>query len=125
MIHTRLMHEFGKCTRGPMWQRGLSWCMKERSKHLTRTHSNVYPGESTPRARSDGFRSWQLGIFFGPILCIIQAVQHYFLYLIEFLRPEDEIEEVEAHWDPVQFAKVSSYHMIPLTNRSVKERRPC
>ena len=47
-----------------------------------------------------------LGPFYGPILCCIIAVQHWFLFFIQLWRPEDEIEVVRADWDPAEFDKV-------------------
>lgn len=48
-----------------------------------------------------------LGPVYGPILCCIIAVQHWFLLFITLLRPIDEVELVEAEWDVAEFDWVS------------------
>ena len=48
-----------------------------------------------------------MGVFFGPILCCIMAVQHWFLLFIEMWRPLNEIEMVESDWSLDRFSKVS------------------
>ena len=48
-----------------------------------------------------------LGPVFGPILCIIMAVQHYFFWLLEWYDPREGINPVENHWTKEQFELVS------------------
>ncbi|WVF69309.1 hypothetical protein IAT40_004085 [Kwoniella sp. CBS 6097] len=53
-------------------------------------------------------RYLSLGPIFGPILCCIIAVQHYFFYFLEWWDPRDRIEIVqeECDWDLDQFKEV-------------------
>lgn len=51
-------------------------------------------------------RLLSLGVFYGPILCCIVAVQHWFLFVIEWLWPDDEIEMVESSWTSEAFEEV-------------------
>jgi hypothetical protein len=48
-------------------------------------------------------RLLQLGTIFGPIMCIIIAVEHWFFWLLEWWVPEDEIERVQHHWTHERF----------------------
>jgi len=52
-------------------------------------------------------RLFTLGPVFGPILCIIMAVQHYFFWFLEWYDPRDAIDLVEDHWTKEQFEQVS------------------
>lgn len=47
-----------------------------------------------------------LGPVFGPILCIIMAVQHYFFWFLEWYDPQEGIDLVEDHWTKEQFEAV-------------------
>jgi len=50
-----------------------------------------------------------LGPVFGPILCIIMAVQHYFFWFLEWYDPREGIDPVEDHWTKEQFERVSRF----------------
>lgn len=52
-------------------------------------------------------RLFTLGPVFGPILCIIMAVQHYFFWFLEWYDPREAIDLVEDHWTKEQFEQVS------------------
>jgi phosphatidylinositol glycan class A protein len=54
-------------------------------------------------------RLFTLGVVFGPILCIIMAVQHYFFWFLEWYDPKAGIDLVEDHWTKEQFELVSSF----------------
>jgi len=93
----------------PRWQRP------------TKTHLSGWHGErgTTHRwpSRALTRRLLALGPFYGPILCCIIAVQHWFLLFIQLFRAVDEIEVVEADWDPEEFDKVRRRpHTAPLTH---------
>lgn len=47
-----------------------------------------------------------MGPVYGPILCCIIAVQHWFLLFLSWYRPIDEIEVVESSWDSDVFRRV-------------------
>ncbi|ORX40248.1 hypothetical protein BD324DRAFT_641151 [Kockovaella imperatae] len=51
-------------------------------------------------------RYLSLGPFFGPILCCIMAVQHWFLLFLDLIQPRDTVERVETQWSVEEFAKV-------------------
>lgn len=52
-------------------------------------------------------RLLSLGPVFGPILCCIMAVQHWFFWLLEWYDPRAEIEYVdEGVWSADRFSKV-------------------
>jgi phosphatidylinositol glycan class A protein len=51
-------------------------------------------------------RLLSLGAVFGPILCIIMAVQHYFFWVLEWYDPREGIEVVEDVWTQAGFEKV-------------------
>ncbi|ORY21988.1 transferase [Naematelia encephala] len=44
-----------------------------------------------------------LGPIYGPILCIIMAVQHYFFWAVEWFNPQDQIDFVKDHWSDQSF----------------------
>lgn len=48
------------------------------------------------------------GPIFGPIMCIIIAMQHYFFWFLVWYAPRDEIEYVQDEWDHGNFEKVRS-----------------
>ncbi|WWC95939.1 hypothetical protein V866_002806 [Kwoniella sp. B9012] len=47
-----------------------------------------------------------LGPIYGPILCCIIAVQHYFFWFLEWWDPRERIEVVQSHWDLDKFNQV-------------------
>jgi hypothetical protein len=53
-------------------------------------------------------RLFSLGPAFGPIMCIIIAIEHFFLWCLEIISPRDEIEQVESVWSHEAFEKVSN-----------------
>ena len=53
-----------------------------------------------------GLRLMSLGLVFGPILCVIIAVQHWFFLFLEVVQLRDEIDLVEGEWSRERFARV-------------------
>jgi hypothetical protein len=51
-----------------------------------------------------------MGPFFGPILCIITAVQYYFFHLLEWWDPRGGMDIVndKLRWNHDDFVKVSA-----------------
>lgn len=47
-----------------------------------------------------------MGPIFGPIMCIIVAVQHYFWWFLELVMSRDEIDLVEDEWNQASFQQV-------------------
>ncbi|WWC70601.1 uncharacterized protein I206_104552 [Kwoniella pini CBS 10737] len=52
------------------------------------------------------FRYLSLGIIYGPILCCIVAIQHYFYWFLEWWYPRDKLEIVQDDWDLMKFKEV-------------------
>lgn len=63
---------------------------------------------ASPACHHTDARLLAMGPIYGPILCCIIAVQHWFLLVLTFCRPIDEIETVAASWDPERFREVSA-----------------
>lgn len=51
-------------------------------------------------------RYLSLGPVFGPILCCIIAVEHYFFWFLEWWYPREEIDYVDHQWDHDAFVTV-------------------
>lgn len=73
-------------------------------------------------------RLLSLGPVFGPILCVIMAVEHWFFFILEVIYPRDDIEEVEGSWSRERFAKVCfpphpPLKAEPVPNRNAPEKR--
>lgn len=70
-------------------------------------------------------RLLSLGPAFGPIMCIIIAIEHFFLWWLEIISPRDEIDQVESVWSHEAFEKVSeiprSGTLSPLDMRKLGE----
>ena len=54
-------------------------------------------------------RYLSLGPFFGPILCCIMAVQHWFLFFLDLWSPRDELDMVAEDWSKTESSKVVSH----------------
>ena len=63
-----------------------------------------------------------LGPVFGPILCIVIAVQHWFFLFLEFVQPRDTIDLVERSWSREQFAKVRCIHAMLILTAHLQHR---
>jgi phosphatidylinositol glycan class A protein len=53
----------------------------------------------------DVIRVLSLGPVFGPVLCCIMAVQHWFFWFLEWYDPRAGIDLVEDHWTAKAFEK--------------------
>jgi hypothetical protein len=76
----------------------------------------------------NGVRLLALGPIFGPILCCIVAVEHWFYLFLEFVCRRDEIELVDSHWCMKEFRKacpdsLAEYAILINNYRSANRRR--
>lgn len=61
-------------------------------------------------------RLLSLGVVFGPILCCILAVQHYFFWYLEWVDPRSGIEVVEDHFTAEKFNEEVDRERRPRAN---------
>ena len=99
-----------------VYERAMAAPRKDTFERLTRYDSPPLPLILLARGRASVLgriradrpltRLLSLGPVFGPILCCIMAVQHWFFWFLEWYDPRDEIEYVDDIWSSGQFRKV-------------------
>lgn len=58
-----------------------------------------------------------LGHVYGPILCVIMAVQHWFFWVLEVVAPRDEVDLVKHHWTHEGLVREVEREKASLTSR--------
>jgi hypothetical protein len=59
-------------------------------------------------------------------MCIIIAIEHFFLWCLEIVSPRDEIDQVESVWSHEAFEKVSEMLQSRLSPHGLKKlERSC
>ncbi|WWC88843.1 uncharacterized protein L201_003758 [Kwoniella dendrophila CBS 6074] len=92
-----------------------SWEQVAERTELVYERAMQTPSKDTAERLS---RYLALGPIYGPILCCIIAIEHYFYWFLEFWYPKDQIELVEDHWELNKFENVSWHRKFQIERRA-------